>query len=136
MSGQRKWLVTWARTVGMPIGLTDEDDPKFLPITQVNVKRALALRTFWIILHVVTCVFIIVGNGRSIFLFLSSGFADFCTLVTDCTSVIVIKVDIKLVNHFRTRSRLDGKFITINLTLILSQSSACAFQEAMTLFSP
>ena len=64
MSGQRKWLVTWARTVGMPIGLTDEDDPKFLPITQVNVKRALALRTFWIILHVVTCVFIIVGNGR------------------------------------------------------------------------
>ena len=64
MSGQRKWLVTWARTVGMPIWLTDEDDPKFLPITQVNVKRALVLRTFWIILHVVTCVFIIVGNGR------------------------------------------------------------------------
>jgi hypothetical protein len=66
MSGQRKWLVTWARTVGMPIGLTDEDDPKFLPITQVDVKKALALRTFWIILHVVTCVFIIVGNGRAL----------------------------------------------------------------------
>ena len=49
MSGQKKWLVTWERTVGMPIGITDEDDQKFLPITRVNVKRALALRTFWII---------------------------------------------------------------------------------------
>ena len=60
----KKWLVTWARTVDMPIGITDEDDPKFLPITQVNVKRTLALRTFWVLLYIVTCLFIIVGNGR------------------------------------------------------------------------
>ena len=46
MSGQRRWLKTWARTVGMPIGMTDDDKPEFLPITQQNVRLALALRTF------------------------------------------------------------------------------------------
>ena len=67
MSGQRKWLRTWARIVGMPIGLTDEDEPKFLPISQESVKRALAARTFWIVLHVVTCCMIIAGNAKVLF---------------------------------------------------------------------
>ena len=66
MSGQRRWLRTWARTVGMPIGLTDEDKPEFLPITQSSVMKALAFRTFWIALHVVTCFSIIAGNGRNL----------------------------------------------------------------------
>jgi len=66
MSGQRRWLQTWARTVGMPIGFTDDDKPEFHPITQSDVKKALAFRTFWIVLHVVTCLFIIVGNGRNL----------------------------------------------------------------------
>ena len=67
MSGQRKWLRTWARIVGMPIGLTDDDEPKFLPISQESVKRALAARTFWIVLHVVTCCMIIAGNAKVLF---------------------------------------------------------------------
>ena len=66
MSGQRRWLKVWARTVGMPVGITDEDKPEFLPITQTDVKKALVFRTFWIILHVLTCVMIILGNGRSL----------------------------------------------------------------------
>jgi len=66
MSGQRRWLRTWARTVGMPIGITDNDKPEFLPITQQNVKIALAMRTFWIVLHIVTCCAIIMGNGRTL----------------------------------------------------------------------
>ena len=66
MSGQRRWLSTWARIVGMPIGLTDDDKPEFLPITQSSVKKALAFRTFWIVLHVVTCFSIIAGNGRNL----------------------------------------------------------------------
>lgn len=66
MSGQRRWLRTWARTVGMPIGITDEDKPEFLPITQQNVRLALAMRTFWIVLHIVTCCAIIMGNGRTL----------------------------------------------------------------------
>ncbi len=66
MSGQRRFLKMWARTVGMPIGLNDEDKPEFLPITQTDVRKALAFRTFWIVLHVVTCLFIISGNGRTL----------------------------------------------------------------------
>ena len=38
MSGQKIWFITWTRTVEMPIGITDKDDPKFLPITQVLVS--------------------------------------------------------------------------------------------------
>mgnify|MGYP001158567356 FL=1 len=67
MSGQRLWLRTWARIVGMPIGLTDDDKPDFLPIPQTSVKRALAARTFWILLHVVTCILIIAGNTKLLF---------------------------------------------------------------------
>jgi hypothetical protein len=60
------FLKFWARTVGMPIGITDDDKPEFLPITQRDVKKALIFRTFWIVIHVVTCVFIIIGNGRTL----------------------------------------------------------------------
>jgi hypothetical protein len=67
MSGQRKWIKTWARTIGMPIGITDDDEPTFLPISQTSVKRALAARTFWIVLHVFTCFMIIAGNIKTIF---------------------------------------------------------------------
>ena len=66
MSGQRRWLKLWARTVGMPVGLDDDDKPEFLPITQTDVLKALAFRTFWIVLHIVTCGFIIVGTSKAI----------------------------------------------------------------------
>ena len=66
MSGQRRFLKVWARTVGMPIGVDDDDKPEFLPITQTDVKKALAFRTFWTALHVLTCVLIIAGNGRTL----------------------------------------------------------------------
>ena len=66
MSGQRRWMKVWARTVGMPVGATDEDQPEFLPIKQTDVTKALAFRTFWIVLHVVTCFMILAGNGRTL----------------------------------------------------------------------
>ena len=66
MSGQRRWLKVWARTVGMPVGIDDNDKPEFLPITQRDVKKALAFRTFWIVLHVFTCCMIIAGIGRAL----------------------------------------------------------------------
>jgi hypothetical protein len=50
----------------MPVGVTDEDKPEFLPILQRDVKKALAFRTFWIVLHVATCIAIIAGNGRTL----------------------------------------------------------------------
>ena len=64
MSGQRRWLKILARTVGMPIGITDDDKPEFLPISQDDVRKALAFRTFWIVLHIVTCCMIITGNAK------------------------------------------------------------------------
>tara|TARA_R110000796_G_scaffold64531_1_gene149532 strand:+ start:936 stop:1145 length:210 start_codon:yes stop_codon:yes gene_type:complete len=66
MKRQQRFLKVWARIVGMPIGITDEDKPEFLPIAQTDVKKALAFRTFWIILHVATCMAIIAGNGRTL----------------------------------------------------------------------
>ena len=64
MSGQRRWLKIWARTVGMPIGITDDDKPEFLPISQDDVRKALVFRTFWIVLHIVTWCMIIAGNAK------------------------------------------------------------------------
>ena len=66
MSGQRRWLRLWARTVGMPVGIDDNDKPEFLPITQSDVRKALAFRSFWIILHVITCCMIIAGNAKTL----------------------------------------------------------------------
>lgn len=66
MSGQRRWLKLWARTVNMPVGIDDKDKPEFLPITQSDVRKALAFRSFWIVLHVLTCCMIIAGNGRAL----------------------------------------------------------------------
>lgn len=65
MSGQRRFLKLWSRTVGMPVGITDEDKPEFQPIKQDDVVKALWFRTFWIVLHIVTCGFIIVGNAKT-----------------------------------------------------------------------
>ena len=64
MSGQRRLLKLRARNDRIPIGINDDDKPEFLPIPQEDVKRALAFRTFWIVLHVITCFAIIAGNGR------------------------------------------------------------------------
>ena len=63
MSGQRRWLKLWARTVGMPVGINDDDKPEFLPITQSDVKKALAFPTFWIISHSNRAM-IIAGNAK------------------------------------------------------------------------
>lgn len=50
----------------MPVGINDDDKPEFLPITQSDVRKALAFRTFWIVLHILTCAFIIAGNAKTI----------------------------------------------------------------------
>jgi hypothetical protein len=50
----------------MPVGITDDDKPEFLPIKQDDVIKALWFRSFWIVLHVLTCCMIIAGNGKSL----------------------------------------------------------------------
>ena len=43
MSGQRRFLKLWARTVGMPVGINDEDKLNYHP--QTDVYKALVART-------------------------------------------------------------------------------------------
>lgn len=51
----------------MPIGLDDDDKPEFLPIKQDDVNKALWFRTFWIALHIITCLMIISANIKVLF---------------------------------------------------------------------
>jgi hypothetical protein len=56
----RMWLI-WARATGHLMGRTDDDKPDVPILTLYEAKVALLLKTFWVIIHVVTCVFIIVN---------------------------------------------------------------------------
>ena len=49
----------WARATGHLMGNTDNDRPDVPILTLREAKMALFLKTFWVVLHVVTCVFII-----------------------------------------------------------------------------
>jgi len=60
---ERLWLI-WARTTGHVIGKTDEDRPDVPILTLREAKIALFLKTFWVIIHVVTCVFIMANVIR------------------------------------------------------------------------
>ena len=54
----------WARATGHLMGSTDSDKPD-VPILTLNEARvALYLKTFWIVIHVVTCFFIIANVIR------------------------------------------------------------------------
>jgi len=54
----------WARATGHLMGQTDEDRP-FVPILTVREARiALFFKTFWVIIHIITCLFIIANVIR------------------------------------------------------------------------
>jgi hypothetical protein len=57
----RFWLI-WARATNHLIGKTDEDKPDVPILTMREACVALTFRTFWIIIHVVTCLFIIANT--------------------------------------------------------------------------
>jgi hypothetical protein len=51
----------WARTTGHLMGETDDDKPD-VPILSLREARiALVLKTFWVIVHIVTCFFIMLN---------------------------------------------------------------------------
>jgi hypothetical protein len=52
------WLI-WARATGHLMGHSDDDKPDVPILTLYEAKIALLLKTFWVIIHVVTCIFII-----------------------------------------------------------------------------
>ena len=54
----------WARATGHLMGSTVSDKPD-VPILTLNEARvALYLKTFWIVIHVITCLFIMANVAR------------------------------------------------------------------------
>ena len=51
----------WARATGHLMGQTDEDRPDVPVLTVREARVALFLKTFWVIIHVITC-FVIIAN--------------------------------------------------------------------------
>ena len=54
----------WARATGHLMGNTDGERPDVPILTLREARVALYLKTFWIVIHVVTCVFIIANVIR------------------------------------------------------------------------
>jgi hypothetical protein len=57
----RLWLI-WARATGHVMGNTDDDKPDHPVLTLREAKVALVLKTFWVVIHVITC-FVIIANA-------------------------------------------------------------------------
>ena len=55
----------WARATGHLMGNTDDDSPDVPILTLGEAKIALFLKTFWVVLHVITCCFIIANTIHS-----------------------------------------------------------------------
>jgi hypothetical protein len=54
----------WARATGHLMGNTDDDRPDVPILTLGEARIALFLKTFWVVLHVITCGFIIANTLR------------------------------------------------------------------------
>ena len=54
----------WARAVGHYMGNTDDDMPEIPIVSLRQARRVLILKTFWVILQVTTCLFIITNVIR------------------------------------------------------------------------
>jgi len=54
----------WARATGHLMGSTDEDRPRVPVLTLREAHIALFLKTSWVVLHVITCFFIIANVIR------------------------------------------------------------------------
>jgi hypothetical protein len=54
----------WARATGHLMGHTDDDKPDVPVLTIREARISLFLKTFWVIIHVITCFFIIANVIR------------------------------------------------------------------------
>ena len=54
----------WARATGHLMGSTDSDKPDVPILTLREARIALYLKTFWIVIHVITCLFIVANVVR------------------------------------------------------------------------
>ena len=51
----------WARATGHLMGQTDNDRPDVPILTLREARWALFFKTFWVVIHIITCCFIIAG---------------------------------------------------------------------------
>ena len=49
----------WARAIGHVMGTNDIDRPRLPVLTLKQARVVLVLKTFWVSLHIITCIFII-----------------------------------------------------------------------------
>ena len=54
----------WARATGHLMGSTPRDKPDVPILTLREARIALYLKTFWIVIHVITCLFIMANVVR------------------------------------------------------------------------
>ena len=54
----------WARATGHLMGSTDSDKPDVPILTLKEARVALYLKTFWIVIYVITCLFIMANVVR------------------------------------------------------------------------
>lgn len=54
----------WARATGHLMGQTDEDRPDVPILTRREARIALLLKTSWVVIHIITCLFIIANVIR------------------------------------------------------------------------
>ena len=54
----------WARATGHLMGSSDSDKPDVPILTLREARIALYLKTFWIVIHVITCLFIMANVVR------------------------------------------------------------------------
>lgn len=54
----------WSRATGHLMGTNDQDRPRVPILTLREARIALFLKTFWVIVHIITCFFIIANTIR------------------------------------------------------------------------
>ena len=54
----------WARATGHLMGQTDEDRPDVPILSRREARIALLLKTSWVVIHIITCLFIIANVIR------------------------------------------------------------------------
>ena len=60
--GNMNWTRIFARSFDHLMGETDHDEPTVPILSQREANISLVLRTCWVMLHVVTCIFVIASN--------------------------------------------------------------------------
>ena len=56
-----RWKRVWARSFDHMMGETDHDEPSVPILTQIEARLSLVIRTMWVLLHIVTCLAVIIG---------------------------------------------------------------------------